>query len=119
MKPRPMNDHDGGRRKIICRPRGPFSRMHFNRDGSAKVRWPNRSSAEFVAELADFRRARRGQRLRGAQAYFCSICEGWHIGSPLRPQRHHTMPERRPDLMVELGVRAVAIMWAQNRVTVP
>lgn len=106
---------DGGRLHIFCRPnQRVIRRSCFNSDDSPKVRWPNPTSARFVARLAEFRRARRGQSPKFSEAYYCGFCTGWHVGSPPAPQWFHTMPERHPELMGELGVRAVAVMWQQN-----
>lgn len=110
-----MNMRDGGRRKIICQaPPGALARSHFNHDGTEKVRWPNRTSAQYVVDLHDLRRARRGQPPKIKQAYYCGHCAGWHVGRPPAQQWYHTMPERHPELLCELGVRAVAIMWGEN-----
>lgn len=106
---------DGGRTKVICRPSAAIARRScYNADGSPKVRWPNPTSAEFVIELAAFRRRKRGLPPKHQEAYYCGFCSGWHVGKPPRLQWFHTMPERHPELMVELGVRAVAVMWSQQ-----
>lgn len=106
---------NGGRCKIFCRPNQRIvARTHLRADGTPKVRWPNPTSARFVAELNNWRREHGRPWKRHVEAYYCGFCKGWHVGAPMLPQWFHSMPERAPELMAELGVRAVAIMWSQN-----
>lgn len=95
-------------------------RSCYRSDGTAKVRWPNPTSARFVADLSNWRAingrpGRAGKVPRGhVEAYFCGLCKGWHVGHPPIPEWHHTCPQRREDLIGELGMRAVAITWREN-----
>lgn len=95
-------------------------RSCYRSDGEAKVRWPNRTSALFVADLTNWRAAEGRADPRGripvgtVQAYLCRLCDGWHVGRPMIPEWHHTCLERREDLIAELGIRAVALVWREN-----
>lgn len=95
-------------------------RSCFRSDGTPKVRWPNPTSARFVADLSNWR-AETGHPSRHGkvpsnrvEAYYCGLCEGWHVARPPIPQWHHTCPQRREDLIGELGMRAVALTWSEN-----
>jgi hypothetical protein len=72
-------------------------RGHFRRDGTEKVRWPNPTSAEFVASLHP-----------GEQAYRCrwAGCDGWHVGHPPTEIRVDTI-WREETAVIELGERVM------------
>lgn len=95
-------------------------RACYRSNGTRKVRWPNPTSARYVAELSNWRAANHRPGPYGripdgrVEAYACPLCEGWHVGRPPIPEWHHTDKERRPDLLCEIGVRATAILWAEN-----
>lgn len=111
-----------GRRGIIYRTNVRLlTRACYRSNGTPKVRWPNPTSAAFVADLQNWRAVHKVISPRSGKIptnivapYLCPVCGGWHVARPMIPEWHHTSPERHPDLLIELGVRATAILWGQN-----
>lgn len=89
-------------------------RSCFRYDGTPKVRWPNPTSARFVADLSNFRRDHGRPWKNYVESYRCRVCDGWHVARPPLPEWYHTAKERREDLLVELGIRPVAWIWREN-----
>lgn len=98
-----------GRRNV--QPSTPRERRHpcMKANGGGKKPWPSKAAAEAVA--------RYGDHARPVEVYRCIGCGYWHIGhlnpNP-RADYNRTMPERHPELLAELGVRAVAVLTAEN-----
>lgn len=114
---RTTNNPDGIASRIYFPARISDRDPHYNRNGTEKRRWPNRTSARFIADFAAFKRARRAPHLPSKfySVYFCSRCDGYHTGTARDLNRHHRrIVDREPDLLYELGPRATRLLLSES-----
>jgi hypothetical protein len=81
-----------------------------------KVRWPNRTAAEFVADIHRWKQDIGRRRTRKPlSVYHCRTCDGWHVGTtPDLNRNYRRILEREPTLLLELGKRALAQMFSES-----
>jgi hypothetical protein len=75
--------------------------------------WFNKPKRSYSTREVAMRVVREGTHRYPVEPYECD-CGWWHLGSPHRVSYLWTLPERREDYLIEIGVRAANCLRVEN-----